>query len=70
MIEIPSKILYELYKNKRDLSELINELAGKNEIRSDNGTFGGLSHDMIARADSFKNSTQSAIAPFFNKFFK
>lgn len=70
MIEIPSKIQYELYENKRDLSELINELADKNEVRSNNGTFGELSDDMIARADSFKNSTQTAIAPLFNKFFK
>ncbi|MCK9466739.1 MAG: inosine/xanthosine triphosphatase [Candidatus Absconditabacterales bacterium] len=70
MIEIPEKIQYELYKNKGDLSDVINKLTNKDEVRSNNGTFGELSDDMITRADSFKISTQAAIAPFFNKLFK
>jgi non-canonical (house-cleaning) NTP pyrophosphatase len=70
MMEIPTKIQNELYKNKRDLWEVIQELSKKHDIKSNNWTFGELSDDIITRFDSFKISVKTAIAPFFNHFWK
>lgn len=70
MMEIPPKIQHELYINKRDLWEVIEEISDKNDIKSNNWTLGELSDDMIKRAKSFQVSTQAAIAPFFNKYWK
>ena len=70
MIEIPPKIQHELYQNKRDLWEVIEELSDRENVKSNHGTFWELSDDIITRVDSFKISVKTAIAPFFNKFWK
>ncbi len=70
MMEIPPKIQHELYTNKRDLWEVIEEMSDRNEIKSNHWTFGELSDDVIIRSESFKISIQTALAPFYNKFRK
>lgn len=70
MMEIPQNIQHEIYNNKRDLWIVIEELSNKNDVKSNNGTFWELSNDMISRTQWFKITTQAAIAPFFNKYFK
>jgi non-canonical (house-cleaning) NTP pyrophosphatase len=70
MIEIPKNIQHELYNNKKKLWIIIEELSEKNNIRSNNWTIWELSDNMIKRVDSFKLSTQAAISPFFNKYWK
>ncbi|HKL44387.1 MAG TPA: inosine/xanthosine triphosphatase, partial [Candidatus Absconditabacterales bacterium] len=70
MMEIPNQIQKELYDHKKDLGVIIEEMSDRNDIKSNNGTLGELSDDMIKRAESFQISTQAAIAPFFNKYWK
>ncbi|HRX64069.1 MAG TPA: inosine/xanthosine triphosphatase [Candidatus Absconditabacterales bacterium] len=70
MMEIPDHLQKELYDNKKDLGVIIEEMSDRNDVKSNNGTLGELSDDMIKRAESFKISTQAAIAPFFNKYWK
>ena len=70
MMEIPDHIQHELYTNKRDLWIVIEEMSDRNNVKSNNGTLWELSDDMIKRAESFQISTQAALAPFFNKYWK
>ncbi|MDD2515665.1 MAG: inosine/xanthosine triphosphatase [Candidatus Gracilibacteria bacterium] len=70
MIEIPKKIETALYKEKKELCNVINELSGKTGVKDNGGTFYELTDGMFERTDEFKKIFELAISPFFNQFYK
>lgn len=70
MIELPKLIWDKLYKTKKELHLIMDEISGNIDTKSKNWTFWELTDDMILRNDQFKNAFLLAIAPFFNKFYK
>ena len=68
-IPLPNKIANALYNEKRELNEVIDTFSGKKDVRSNEGTFGILTQNMITRSQSFKTAVIAAMAPFFNPAF-
>lgn len=68
-IQMPENITHELFQNKRNLWELIEEITKTQNISKVNGTFGILSNDLITRSKSFEIATILAITPFFNGYY-
>lgn len=66
-LPVPFKIIEELFDKKRELAAVIDEISGKQDVRSHNGAFGILTRDLITRSDSFITAVINAIVPFFNR---
>jgi inosine/xanthosine triphosphatase len=66
-ISVPSNIVERVIKEKRELGEIIDEVAGQEDVRSRQGTWGVLSLDLLTRAMSFEMALIGALAPFYNK---
>jgi len=65
-IPLPTKISSQLFKEKRELAEVIDQASGQNDIRSKNGAFGILTNDLFTRSHAFETATINALIPFFN----
>lgn len=68
-ISLPDKITHALYKEKQELSDVIDSISGKHDVRSNEGTFGILTGNAITRSQSFKTAIVASLVPFFNKKF-
>ncbi len=68
-LSLPDQIADALYEEGRELSEVIDAFSGKTDVRSNEGTFGILTQNMITRSQSFKTAVIVAMAPFFNPDF-
>lgn len=66
-IEIPESLAVAVMKNGADLGIVIDGFAEKIDVRSNQGTFGILTNDLITREDSFELATLNALIPFFNQ---
>ena len=66
-LPLPLTIQKALYEEGRELAEIIDTLSGKSDVRSKNGAFGILTHDLITRTASFEWAVINALVPFFNK---
>ena len=66
-IEIPQALSDAVVRDGGDLGKVIDIFAEQNDVRSNQGTWGILSGDLITREDSFELATLNALAPFFNK---
>lgn len=66
-VEIPQALSHELLQKQRDLGEVIDLFAEQHDVRSNQGTFGILTNDIISREDSFELATIMALMPYFNK---
>jgi non-canonical (house-cleaning) NTP pyrophosphatase len=51
---------------KRELGEVIDEVAGERDVRSRQGAWGILSCDLLTRSMSFESALIAAFAPFYN----
>ncbi|MFH1261917.1 MAG: inosine/xanthosine triphosphatase [Pseudomonadota bacterium] len=70
-IEVPDRIAHEVMEKKRDLGAVIDEVAFQHDVRSKQGTWGVLTHDLIRRSQSFETALLTAFAPFYNsKFYR
>ena len=69
-IEVPEKIRKMLYEDWKELWPIMEELSWIVDIRSENGSMGAWSDDMLQRKDEFVQAFQAAISPFFNKYYK
>jgi inosine/xanthosine triphosphatase len=65
-IELPPAIADAVVRDGADLGEVIDHFAGQMNVRSNQGTWGILTGDLITREDSFELATLNALAPFFN----
>ncbi len=64
---VPEKIAHEVMGRGRDLGEVIDEFTRRTDIRSNQGTWGVLTRDLLARQQSFEIALIAAFAPFYNK---
>lgn len=65
-IPLPASIEKALYNQKRELAEVIDELSGLSDVRSNDGAFGILTRNLISRTAAFEMAVISALTPFFN----
>ncbi|MGA7161681.1 MAG: inosine/xanthosine triphosphatase [Bacteroidota bacterium] len=66
-IEIPQALSDAVVRDRADLGKVIDVFAEQNDVRSNQGTWGILTSDLVTREDSFESATLNALAPFFNK---
>lgn len=65
-VEVPERIVRRVFESKRELGDIIDELAGAVDVRSRQGAWGILSRDLLTRAQSFETAVVAAFAPFYN----
>jgi inosine/xanthosine triphosphatase len=65
-IEIPSALSDAVVHGGADLGEVIDSFAEQHNVRSNQGTWGILTNDLITREDSFELAAINAIIPFLN----
>src|SRR6185369_2947208 len=65
-IAVPESIVESVVKGKRELGEVIDEVAGMRDVRSRQGAWGVLSRDLLTRSMSFEAALIAAFAPFYN----
>ncbi len=65
-IEIPSALANSVFENGEDLGSVIDLFAEQHDVRSNQGTWGILTNDIISREDSFELATLNALMPLFN----
>ncbi len=61
---VPAAIVEEVIRKGRSLAEVIDELAGRSDIRSQEGTWGVLTRNLITRQHAFRDALVNALAPF------
>ncbi len=67
---VPDAIVKLVVEGKRELGEIIDEVAGELDIRSRQGAWGVLSRDLMTRSMTFEIALIAAFAPFYNvKFY-
>ena len=66
-ISVPEPIVESVVKGKRELGEVIDEVAGLRDVRSRQGAWGVLSRDLLTRSMSFEAALIAAFAPFYNR---
>ena len=66
-VYVPENIAKEVMRNKRDLSEVIDEFVNQTDVRSKQGTWGILTRDLLTRRQSFETALAAAFAPFYNR---
>jgi inosine/xanthosine triphosphatase len=66
-IEIPEGLAREVIGKRVDLGIAIDSFAKQSDVRSNQGTFGILTDDLVTREDSFAVAALNAFMPFFNQ---
>jgi non-canonical (house-cleaning) NTP pyrophosphatase len=65
-ISVPDFIARRVIDGRRELSEVIDEVAGQQDVRSRQGAWGVLSAELLTRSHSFEAALIAAFAPFYN----
>jgi inosine/xanthosine triphosphatase len=65
-IQVPAEIAAPVLDHGLDLSDVIDEFSGRCDVRSNEGTWGILTGDLISRRRSFEMALVAALAPFYN----
>jgi inosine/xanthosine triphosphatase len=65
-IGVPDAIVKDVIEGKRELGVVIDEVAGRRDVRSKQGAWGVLSRDLLTRSMSFEAALIAAFAPFYN----
>jgi inosine/xanthosine triphosphatase len=65
-IAVPEPIVESVVKGRRELGEVIDEVAGMRDVRSRQGAWGILSRDLLSRATIHEIALIAAFAPFYN----
>ena len=65
-IQVPSQIADAVVNRGLDLGDVIDGFSGRSDVRSNEGTWGILTRDLITRRISFEIAVVAALAPFFN----
>lgn len=70
-LEVPEAVAERLFDGRgKDLEEIMFELSWKENIGDQGGSPSLWSDGMLIRKDEFIYATQTALAPFFNHFYK
>jgi len=65
-IQVPEQIASAILDRGLDLSDVIDDFSGRFDVRSNEGTWGILTSDLITRSRSFEVAVVAALAPFYN----
>jgi len=65
-ISVPTLVVRRVVEGRRELGDVIDEVAGEQDVRSRQGAWGVLSRDLLTRAMSFEAALIAAFAPFYN----
>lgn len=65
-MRVPDKIARRVIENNLELAQVIDEVAGEEDVRSRQGALGVFSLDLITRPMSFEIALIAALAPFYN----
>jgi inosine/xanthosine triphosphatase len=65
-VTVPAYVVRAVEGSRRELGEVIDEVAGERDVRSRQGAWGVLSRDLLTRAQSFEAALVAAFAPFYN----
>lgn len=65
-VSVPPEVVRLVVVGRRELGEVIDELAGQRDVRSKQGAWGVISKELLTRADSFESALVAAFAPFYN----
>lgn len=68
-IPLPEAIIREVVQRGRSLAEVIDEIAGKHDVRSREGTWGILTGGRLTREEVFRRALLNAFAPFYGTHF-
>jgi len=63
-VPLPPGVVEEVIAKGRSLAEVIDEVAGRVDIRSGEGTWGILTRNLITRQHAFRDALVNALAPF------
>jgi inosine/xanthosine triphosphatase len=66
-VSVPASIARRVIEGGVELSLVIDDVAGEQDVRSRQGAWGVLSRDLLTRADSFEAALIAAFAPFYNE---
>jgi inosine/xanthosine triphosphatase len=70
-VVVPDAIVKLVVEGKRELGDVIDEVAGEFDIRSRQGAWGVLSRELLTRSMTFEIALIAAFAPFYNaKFYR
>lgn len=70
VMEVPDIIERMLYEEGKELGPAMEALKGSVHSRSEEGSMGAWSDNMLVRKDEFKLAFQAAISPFYNEYYK
>ena len=65
-ITVPDGMVKKVIEGHRELGLVIDEMSGKQDVRSRQGAWGVLSRDLVTRSMSFEFALIAAFAPFYN----
>jgi inosine/xanthosine triphosphatase len=65
-ILVPDSVVKRVVEEKRELGDVIDEVAGEIDVRSRQGSWGVFSCDLVARSTSFELALIAAFALFYN----
>jgi non-canonical (house-cleaning) NTP pyrophosphatase len=65
-VPLPEAIIREVVERGRSLAEVIDQLSGKQDVRSSEGTWGILTGGRITREAVFRRALLNAFAPFYS----
>jgi non-canonical (house-cleaning) NTP pyrophosphatase len=65
-ISVPESLARKVIEGRRELGLVIDEVSGKQDVRSRQGAWGVLSRDLVTRSLSFELALIAAFAPFYN----
>jgi inosine/xanthosine triphosphatase len=66
-VGVPPEIVRRVVTGRRELGEVIDEVAGERDVRSRQGAWGVISKELLTRAQSFELALIAAFAPFYNE---
>ena len=65
-VSVPDRIVRQVIVGRRELGEVMDEVAGEQDVRSRQGAWGVISRGLLPRAQSFESALVAAFAPFYN----
>lgn len=65
-VTVPREIVQRVERTRRELGDVIDDVAQERDVRSRQGAWGVLSRDLLTRSMSFEAALIAAFAPFYN----
>jgi inosine/xanthosine triphosphatase len=64
---VPAAVAREVLENKKELGEVIDHFAGRQDVRNQDGAFGVFSLGLLSRQQGLELALIGALAPFYHK---